>query len=107
MKKEIRETLTTLIFIIFFISTIIFSYFMPEIFWNLTWNDLISIISKENNNLNSINKFTEITQKLGITQKTLHNWAIERIIIMISLSTFILILLVIIHHITYKLINKK
>lgn len=74
----------------------VFAYFMPNIFWNITWDDLVTIVSGRDTSVNILNKLTELASRLGLTRTDLKTWAIERIFICIGIALAIFILLTVI-----------
>ena len=84
-------------------GTIVFTYFLPEIWWEVSWGDIIKIISNNDKNVNFATDFSKLLQTLGISDTNLHTWAVERLLICLAIG----IGLIIVFTILYKLLKKK
>ena len=91
------------IYLLCLAGTGVFTYFLPELWWEISWSDIFTIISKKNEGANFASDLTKILQELGITDTNLHTWAIERLLICLAIA----IGLIIFFTILYKLLKKK
>lgn len=105
--KEIKETITSIIYSLSIIGLAVFTYFLPELWWDIKWETLITIINKSDPSTNTATEISKVTQALGITENNLHSWAFERIMIILAISISLFIIFTITHNIIYKKNGKK
>lgn len=85
----------TFFYLICLAGTGVFTYFLPEIWWDITWGDIFKIISNKNE-AGIVNDFSKLLQKIGLTETNLHSWAIERLLICIGICIALIIFFTII-----------
>ena len=61
---------------ILFIALCVFTYFAPEIFWGITYADLIELLQTEN-----LQEFSEIMKTFGLTEQTVNQFVYSKIAI--------------------------
>ena len=91
-KQEEEHTMMTFLYIISLIGIFIFTAVLPILWWEIGWRQLLTIVFNKDQDAQMANELTKIMQAFGLTDKTLHSWAFERILIclgiMIVLVTF-------------------
>lgn len=105
--EKAKETLISIIYSLAIIGLAIFTYFLPELWWDIKWQTLITIINKSDPSTNTAAEISKVTQALGITENNLHSWAFERIMIVLAISISLFIIFTITHNILYKKNGKK
>lgn len=95
-KHGTRKFIRALILAISLIGTIIFISILPNLWWEITWTDLIDIVTNKTPTIDLTNKLSKLTELLGITSNNLRSWAIERMAISIAVGIGIFIFIYII-----------
>lgn len=93
----------TFLYILSIIGSVVFTCFLPQLWWDISWSDIFTIISGNDEDVNFLTKFTKIMQSLGITENNLKSWATERLLICLA----IFLGLIIVFTILYKLLKYK
>lgn len=91
------------IFVFLIIGSIIFTIFLPQMWWDISWSDIFTIISGKDESINQITDITKLMQALGLTEDNLKSWATERLLICLA----ILITLIIAFSILYKIFKSN
>ena len=89
-------------FILSVIVTGLIGYFLPQLMYEITWQDLINFTKKDT----LTNEATEFLKFLGITDKSISEVAQEKLITIIAIIVAIFIGMLIITNILKKLANK-
>lgn len=96
-------TIITFLYVLILLGIIAFTVFLPYLWWEVNWEQLFTIVFSKDKNIQTANDITKIMQAFGLTDKTLHSWAFERILICIG----IMIVLITFASIIYCKIKQK
>ena len=61
---------------ILFIALCVFTWFAPEIFWGITYQELIELLTTDN-----LQEFSELTKFFGITDQTVNQFVYSKLAI--------------------------
>ena len=73
------------------VGIFVFTYFLPDMMWNVSFGDLIAIASDKD-----LEQFTKLFQSLNITKSNSRSWALQRIFITIAIGIALLVIVTII-----------
>ncbi len=90
-------------YVLSLISSLILLVCLPQMWWDISWSDIFTIISGNNEDINQITDITKIMQALGLTETNLKSWTTERLLICLG----IFIALIIAFTVLYKLLKLK
>lgn len=82
--------LTAIIYSMGTIGSIIFAYFVPNIFWKTTWQDIIYLISHKNS---TENRLSELLTQLGLSDSSFYDWAMNKLLLSLLISIVFLLLI--------------
>lgn len=93
MSKSLKFTLN--IFALFISS--VFTYYLPSILWNFSWQEFISVLQNKENLTTAIKTLISYIQSADPTSNNISNWIITKLFlcVCIGLGTFILLSLII------------
>lgn len=82
-----------LVFIISIIVTGILTYFVPNIFWNIQWKDMVEIVQNKEESKQVANFVSDIAKQLGLSNTNLYDYAVSKIILTVVIGILIFLAL--------------
>ncbi len=83
--------------LILFIALCVFTWFAPEIFWGITYQELFELLTTDN-----LQEFSELTKFFGITEQTVNQFVYSKLAICAGIFIVGLILIAILARVTKK-----
>lgn len=80
----------------FFISLIvagILTIFVPNLFWNIQWKDMIEIVQNKEESKQVANFVSDIAKQLGLSDTNLYDYTVNKIILTVVIGILIFLAL--------------